>query len=82
MLHAEAAGARQEPVHRGAVECAGAPETVGTSQPRQQLQVDFLCQPTERAVPDVRRLVQHAWLQVVRHESRRTCCRTSKPSMV
>ena len=69
MLDAERAGSRQEPVHCGAVECAGASETVGAREAREQFQVDLLRETAKRAVSDVGGFVEHAGLQVVRDEA-------------
>ena len=53
MLDAERAGRVDEPVHRRAVERAGAPEAVGAGETREQLQVHLLRETTERAVADI-----------------------------
>ena len=69
VLDAERAGAREEPVHRGAVERAGAPQTVSAGEPREQLQVHFLRQPPKCTVADVGSFMEHARLQMMRDES-------------
>ena len=54
MLDAERARALEEPVHRGAVELSGlAAYAVGLGDARQQLEVDLLREPAERAVADL-----------------------------
>ena len=50
VLDAERARALEEPVHRRAIERAGAAVAVGLREARQQLEVDFLRQAPERAV--------------------------------
>ncbi len=48
---------------------AGAPEAVGARETREQLQIHLLRETTERAVADVRRLVEHARLQMLGDEA-------------
>ena len=71
VLDAERARALEEPVHRRAVERAGPrPWQSDFASTRQQLEVDLLREPPERAVADlVAHLVPHARLQVVRDDA-------------
>jgi hypothetical protein len=69
VLDAERPRALDEPVHGGAVEGAGAAETVGPREPGQELHVDFLREPAERAVGDDRRLVEHPRLEMLGDQS-------------
>ena len=73
MFDAERARALDEPVHRRAVEVPGPPEAVGAREAREQLEIDLLREPAERAVGDVRGLVERARLQVMRDESDDLC---------
>ncbi len=50
VLDAERAGALEKPVHRRAIEHAGAPVAVGAREADEQLEVDAQRQPPERAV--------------------------------
>ena len=52
VLDAERSGPRDEPVDPRAIEGPGAPVAIGAREARQQLEVDFLRQPAERAVGD------------------------------
>ena len=54
MLDAERARALEEPVHRRAVELPRlASDAVGLRDAREQLEVDFVREPAERAVADL-----------------------------
>src|SRR5207248_510597 len=54
MLDAERPRALEKPVHGRAIELAGlAAETVRFRESREQLQIDFLREPAEGAVPDL-----------------------------
>ena len=69
MLDAEGARALEKPVHRRAVEGAGAAEAIGPGHAREQLHVHFLREPPERAVGElVAHLVEGAGLQMVRSD--------------
>ena len=83
MLDAQRTRALEEPIHRGAVERAGAARAIGLREPRQQLEIDFLREAAEGAVADlVAHLVPHAGLQVMRDDAEhlararrsRRCC--------
>src|SRR4051812_6097326 len=65
-IDAEVARLLEEPVHRRTIEFACAPETIRLGHPRQQLEIDFLREPAERAVrklvPD---FVEHSGFQMM-----------------
>ena len=66
VLHAERARAVEEPVHRRAVEGAGASVAVGAAEAHQQFEVDAAGEAAERAVAHrVLRLVERARPQVL-----------------
>ena len=71
MLDAERSRALEKPVHRGAVEGAGlAAQAIRLGEPREQLEVDLVRQPPERAVAHlVAHLEPRARLQMLRHEA-------------
>src|SRR5256885_1774644 len=71
MLDAERARSLEEPVHRGAVEAAGAPPlAVRLRDAREQLEVHFVREPAERAVADfVAHLVPGTRLEVLRGDA-------------
>ena len=64
---------RDKPVHRSTVEIARAVQAVGPCHSREALKVDLLRQPAEGAVAHLRRLVQHAKLEVMRHQPDDLC---------
>ena len=64
------AGAIEKPVHRRAVEVTGSPEAIGFRETREQLEIGFLCETTERAVSELLPFpVEHSGLQMVRDEA-------------
>src|SRR5262245_34547759 len=69
MLDAQRACAFQEPVHRRTIKVSGSAKTVGFGESRQQLEVDLLRETTERTVANDGRFAEHAWFEVIRHES-------------
>src|SRR6185503_3297541 len=71
VLDAEGARAFEEPVHGGAVEPARrASFAVRLGDPREQLEVDLLRQPSERAVANfIAHLVPGAWFEMLRGDA-------------
>src|SRR6202163_3387355 len=71
MLDAQRSRPIEKPVHRRAVECPWtAAKTVGFRQPRQELEVDFVRQPSECAVTNFAAYLEpRTGLQMVRDEA-------------